>query len=298
MSKSILLTGATGLIGRAIVTKLSSQHKIVAVSRDPARAQRLFSDTPELTCVSLDEIDNLDAYHAVINLAGEPIADKRWTEAQKEKICNSRWEITEKLAKLILQAEQPPIFISGSAVGIYGRQGNTPINETFIDYHQEFSHDVCKKWEDIALQANNTRVCILRTGIVLSEHGGALSKMLIPFRLGLGGPIADGKQFMSWIHIEDMVNGILFLLNNQSCNGVYNFTAPNPHTNEYFSLWLARRLQRPCFFRVPAFVLKTLMGESADLVLTGQKVIPQRLLDAGFEFQYPTLIEAFKGLDI
>lgn len=138
----------------------------------------------------------------------------------------------------------------------------------------------------------------MRTGVVLDEEGGALAKMLMPFRLGLGGPVSDGTQYMSWIHIEDMVNGIVHLLENESCTGPYNFTSPNPNTNAFFSLKLAKRLDRPCLFRVPAFVLKTLMGESADLVLYGQKVVPERLLASGFDFAYPTLEEALDALDI
>jgi uncharacterized protein (TIGR01777 family) len=133
---------------------------------------------------------------------------------------------------------------------------------------------------------------------VLSDKGGALAKMLMPFRLGLGGPISTGKQFMAWIHIEDMVKGIEYLLDSNEAKGVYNLTSPNPNTNHFFSLALARRLERPCIFRVPAFVIKTLMGESSDLVLFGQKVVPQRLLDEGFTFSYPTLKEALAELDL
>jgi uncharacterized protein (TIGR01777 family) len=199
---------------------------------------------------------------------------------------------------LINAAENPPsIFISGSAVGVYGRQGDTVVDEEFTDFHDEFSRTVCQKWEDIALQAN-TRVCIIRTGVVLSDEGGALAKMMMPFRLGLGGPIGTGKQFMPWIHIEDMINGIQYLLHNQSSKGIYNLTSPNPNTNHFFSLALARRIERPCVFRVPAFVIKALMGESSDLVLYGQKVIPQKLLNEGFTFTFPTLKEALADLDL
>jgi uncharacterized protein (TIGR01777 family) len=134
--------------------------------------------------------------------------------------------------------------------------------------------------------------------VVLSEEGGALAKMLMPFRLGLGGPIGTGKQFMAWIHIEDMLNGIAFLIDSRSAQGVYNLTSPNPNTNHFFSLALARRLERPCIFKVPAFVLKTLMGESSDLVLHGQKVVPEKLLTEGFTFHYPELKDALKALDL
>ena len=189
------------------------------------------------------------------------------------------------------------MLISGSAIGVYGRQGDTPINEDFTDFHDEFSREVCAKWESIAQQAD-TRVCIARTGIVLDETGGALAKMMMPFRLGLGGPIGDGKQFMSWIHIQDMVRGLVYLLENERCLGLFNLTSPNPNTNHFFAIKLAKRLSRPCIFRVPAFMMRTLMGESSDLVLYGQKVIPERLINAGFTFNYPTLEEALNGLDI
>jgi uncharacterized protein (TIGR01777 family) len=294
--QQLLVTGGTGLIGRQLVDKLKTKYKISVISRDPSRAKRLFND--DINVCTLESMSSVDDFHGIINLAGEPIADKRWSDAQKERICQSRWDITQKLVDLINTAsKKPSVFISGSAVGIYGRQGDTPINEDFTDFHEEFSREVCKKWEDIAQQAD-TRVCIARTGIVLDEDGGALAKMLMPFRLGLGGPISSGTQFMSWIHIEDMVNALVFLLENDKCIGAYNLTSPNPNTNAFFTLKLAKRLERPSIFRVPAFVLKTLMGESSELVLYGQKVVPERLLTAGFNFTYPTLVEALDALDI
>ncbi len=294
--QQVLITGGTGLIGRHLVEKLSDNYKVTVVSRDPTRATRLLGDQAQ--AVKLDSLVDLDDYHAIINLAGEPIADKRWTDNQKQRICSSRWDITKKLVELInASVHKPKVFISGSAIGVYGRQGDTPINEDFKEFHEEFSREVCAKWEEIALKAE-TRVCLLRTGVVLDEDGGALAKMLMPFRLGLGGPISDGKQYMSWIHIEDMIRGITFLLENEQCTGPYNLTSPNPNTNAFFSIKLASRLERPCMFRVPSFVIKTLMGESSDLVLFGQKVIPQRLMSSGFNFTYPTLEEALGALDL
>jgi uncharacterized protein (TIGR01777 family) len=296
MSKSILITGGTGLIGRKLIAALEKQYAIMVISRDPGRAKRLLGDS--IKSIKADELVAVDEYDAIINLAGEPIADKRWTDSQKERICESRWQITQQLVDLINTSETAPsVFISGSAVGVYGRQGDTIVKEDFTDFHDEFSRTVCQKWEDIAVQAN-TRVCILRTGVVLSDEGGALAKMLMPFRLGLGGPIGTGKQFMPWIHIEDMVNAIKYLLNTESTTGAYNCSSPNPNTNHFFSLALAKRLERPCIFKVPAFAIKALMGESSDLVLYGQKVIPQKLLDEGFTFAFPTLKEAFADLDL
>ena len=296
MSKSILITGGTGLIGRTLVTALKKQYAITVVSRDPSRATRLLGD--DIKCITADSLTSVNEFDAIVNLAGEPIADKRWSAAQKDRICQSRWQITQQLVDLINAAsDAPSVFISGSAIGVYGRQGDTLVTETFTDFHDEFSRSVCQKWEDIALQAK-TRVCIMRTGVVLSSEGGALAKMLMPFRLGLGGPIGTGKQFMAWIHMEDMINAIQYLLNNEGSKGVYNLTSPTPNTNHFFSLALAKRLERPCIFKVPAFAMKALMGESSDLVLYGQKVVPQKLLDEGFTFTFPTLKEALADLDL
>lgn len=294
--QKLLLTGGTGLIGRHLIKLLSRSWKITVVTRDIDRARRLFSD--QIDFVQLDDLLSVEDYDAIINLAGEPIADKRWTEAQKKKICDSRWDTTAKLVDLInLAAKKPSIFISGSAIGIYGRQDDRAISEDFELFHDEFSRVVCEKWESIAQNAR-TRTCILRTGVVLDSEGGALAKMLIPFRLGLGGPVGKGTQYMSWIHIEDMVRAISHLLHDANCVGIYNVTAPKPNTNAYFSIKLAKRLGRPCFFRMPAKVMTYLMGESSDLVLYGQKVLPTRLINSGFHFNYSTLEEALESLEI
>jgi uncharacterized protein (TIGR01777 family) len=197
---------------------------------------------------------------------------------------------------LIQASDTPPsVLISGSAIGYYGRQDNTPIDESFDSPYEEFSHSLCAEWERIALQAESkkTRVCILRTGVVISKRGGALQKMLPPFKLGLGGPIASGQQYMSWIHLEDVLQGILHLIQHQECSGVYNFTAPNPVTNQEFSQKLAATLNRPCIFRMPEFVMRLLMGEMADLLIYGQRVVPKRLLDSGYQFVFAELSHVF-----
>lgn len=298
----ILITGGTGLIGQALIQELIQlDHQIVLFTRTKSCAKHRFSTpTPQLESI-VDNIDDIDfnKLDAIINLAGEPIVNKRWTEKQKQILCESRWQLTAKLTDKILAADIPPhTLISGSAIGIYGRQGERNVDENFDDFYPEFSSILCEEWETIALKAQTekTRVCLLRTGIVLAEKGGALAKMLPAFRLGLGGPIGNGQQVMSWIHIQDMVNVILFLLNNAELNGPFNATAPKPVSNKVFSKTLASELHRPCIFKVPEFVLKLAMGEMSDLLIYGQHVYPKRLLDAGFQFRYLDLNQALKNV--
>ena len=294
----ILITGATGLVGSAFIRKYGELHEITALSRTPSKASKKLGRGIRVLG-SLAELDNLNNYDAVINLAGEPIAEKRWSEAQKERIENSRFRITEQLTALIKNSEHPPeVFISGSAVGFYGRQGEKLVSETEGTPHKEFSHELCQRWEQLANEAasSQTRVCLLRTGIVLARSGGALQRMAPPFKFGLGGPIGDGQQMMSWIHIADMVAAIDFLLNKTACAGAYNLTAPEPVNNEVFSKTLAKVLHRPAIFRVPAFVMRLAFGEMSDLLLTGQAVVPKRLLEAGFQFEYSKLEPALANV--
>ena len=294
---NILITGATGLIGRALVAQWRGQHQLHILTRSSVKAKEILTIEANYQH-SLDDI-NLNQIDAVINLAGEPIADKRWSETQKEKICQSRWQITEALAEKIQQCTTPPkVLISGSAIGFYGRQGNTVVTEEHSSFYPEFSHDICARWENLAQRAagTNTRVCLLRTGIVLSGKGGALGKMLPLFKYGLGGPIGDGQQFMSWIHLEDMVRLIDFLLQRENLTGPFNATAPRPVSNKQFSQLLAERFGKKAPFTVPAFVLRLAFGEMADLLLFGQNVQPKRLLDSGFEFHYQQLKDALNAL--
>jgi uncharacterized protein (TIGR01777 family) len=293
----ILITGGSGLIGSNIIPILRPCD-VSVYTRNVAMAEQILGYKIHFLS-TLTHLTNLDDFDVVINLAGEPIVAKKWTDEQKKKIEHSRWSITEKIVALINAGKNPPeLLISGSAIGFYGRQQDQIIDEDFASPHDEFSHQLCERWEFLAKQAESdkTRVCILRTGVVITRRGGALQKMLLPFKLGLGGPIGNGQQYMSWIHLEDMLRGIAHLINNESCEGTYNFTAPNPVTNTEFSRELASALSRPCLFKVPEFMLRMMMGEMADLVIYGQRVVPKRLQESGYEFIYQDISQAFDCL--
>lgn len=299
---NILITGASGFIGHQLVRALESKHQLSLLSRQPAKAREKLGSQHNYLA-SLDNLTELDEFDAVINLAGEPIAGKRWSEEQKQQICDSRWNITARLSELIAQSQTPPwVFISASAIGRYGQQGPIPIDESYFDDPQstqsgdiEFTQTVCHKWESSALNAKseNTRVCIIAIGLVLGLSGGALPKMLPAFKLGLGGPIASGEQGMSWIHQQDLISLFVYLLEHGECSGVYNATSPNPVSNKEFSTSLGSALSRPAIIPMPSFVLNLALGEMAELLTQGQYVTPKRALDAGFTFQYPRLDDAF-----
>ena len=291
---NIFLTGGTGLIGTALVKALQQDNKLTVLTRQANK----YSNDESLTYVSTVDDVKIDEFDAIINLAGEPIVNKRWSDEQKDILCQSRWELTQAIVDKIEASNKPsPIrFISASAVGFYGRQDQRPINESYTDAYPEFSHMLCQRWEQIALSTDKASTVLLRTGIVLSPEGGALKKMLMPFKLGLGGRMADGTQMMPWIHIEDMVNAILFLIDNSELQGPFNMTAPEPVSNSEFSSTLAKSLRRPSLFPMPEFVLRTLMGEMADLLIYGQNAVPQRLIDSGFSFQHPKLRGALEDL--
>ncbi|NVK87180.1 MAG: TIGR01777 family protein [Gammaproteobacteria bacterium] len=282
----IFITGISGLIGRALTTELiKRKHTVAGLSRDCERAAKRLPRAVSLVSEFQEATDFLP--DAVINLAGAPIADKRWSEARKQTLLASRVSLTEALIQWIGELEHPPeVLLSGSAVGYYGRHGKALLTETAAP-HQEFTHELCQRWEQAALQVDErTRVCLLRTGLVIAPQGGFLAKMLTPFRLGLGGPLGSGRQMMSWIHLTDMVQAIIYLLEHSQLQGPFNLTAPQPVSNEAFSRALANQLRRPAFFRMPAILLRLMLGEMSDLLLTGQAVYPERLLEAGYQFQF------------
>lgn len=292
----VLITGGTGFIGRRLVAALLAREDGVAVlSRRPESAELdarvdLYSELGQIQ----GPVD------AVVNLAGAPIADKRWSEKRKKLLRESRLKTTEQLVNWIAGLEtRPEVLVSGSAIGYYGSQGDLELDED-AEPKIDFAHQLCADWEAEALRAREqgVRVCLIRTGVVLGK-GGALNKMLPPFRMGLGGPISSGRQWMSWIHIDDEVAAILHLIDHQTLEGPFNLTAPQPETNEQFSKTLASVLGRPCIFRVPAPVIWLMMGEAADLVVKGQRVVPAKLMRSGYSFRYtdlqPALTQVLKA---
>ncbi|KTG23269.1 epimerase [Idiomarina sp. WRN-38] len=292
---NILMTGGTGLIGSAFIRTYRSEHKFTVTTRNKERARKLLGDDVTLLS-SVDEVTDIGQFDAVINLQGEGIADKRWSDSRKQALKDSRWQVTEKLAALINGSETPPpVFLSGSAIGYYGPRDSSPVNEEGEPEHTDFAVTLCQEWERRALAAEKaTRVVLLRTGVVLAKGEGALAKMLPPYKFGLGGPLGEGKQMMSWIQLEDMIRAIQYLLEHDNLSGPVNMTAPGPVANEAFSRTLASVLNKPHFMRVPAFVLKLGLGEMSSMLLEGQAVVPDKLRNHGFEFKYPTVREAFQ----
>ncbi|WP_298769789.1 TIGR01777 family oxidoreductase [uncultured Shewanella sp.] len=298
---NILITGATGFIGTQLVHALEQEHSLTLLSRHPGKAAQKLG-TAHTYLKALSSLDHLNDIDIVINLAGEPIASKRWSHTQKDRICHSRWQITQEIASLIKKSSTPPQkLINASAIGFYGSHSNKAFDEDDIPQKetiQEFPHIVCKEWEKSANSCRSlqTQVIILRLGLVLGFHGGALSKMLPAFKLGLGGPIGDGKQGVSWIHQTDLVALILFMIKQTHCQGIFNATTPHPISQSEFAKVLAHTLKRPAIVPLPAFILKLALGEMSQLLTQGQFILPTRTLATGFQFQYPNINEALHQL--
>lgn len=294
----IFITGGTGLIGQRLIGTLRCKGcEITVLTRNEEKARHKFGNSVRY-CSSLDTLTSLDGYDAVVNLAGESIAGGLWTEDQKEKLASSRWCITRRLSDLIKQSDSPPsVFISGSAIGYYGAQTYNLLTEESVP-HNEFIHKLCLYWENFAKDAESerTRVCLLRTGIVLSKSGGLLPKMVLLFRFFLGSVMGTGDQYIAWIHIKDMVDGIVFLLETPSASGAFNMTSPNPATNREFSQTLAEVLHRPCLFRIPRKIVSMVAGEAATLVVDGQRAIPRKLKEENYRFEYPELRGALSDI--
>jgi uncharacterized protein (TIGR01777 family) len=294
----ILITGGTGLIGRQLCAVLQAQgHELTVLSRHPETIASKCGQGIH-AMADLDEWVPERTFDAVINLAGEPIVDAYWSAKRKQVLLDSRVALTHKLVQRIASAQQKPsVLLSGSAVGYYGNRGDTALDESMAAGH-DFPAELCNAWESAARAAEQSgvRVCLLRTGLVLSKRGGLLGRMLLPFNLAMGARLGDGKQWMSWVHIDDYVVIVLRLLNDASLNGCFNMTAPTPVTNSEFTQTLAHALHRPALFVAPSFAMKLALGERACLLLEGQRVIPKRLESSGFQFAYPRLEGALQVL--
>ena len=290
-----LITGGSGFIGSALCRSLvGSGEDVIVLTRDAQRAHRRL---PEQV-VLVERVGNAGDVDAVVNLAGENLAAGRWPAARKHAIRESRIGTTRDLVEWIAaRRDKPKVLISGSAIGWYGARGDEELGEE-AQPGDDFATQLCRDWEAEAerAQALGLRVCRIRTGVVLHASGGALAKMLPPFRLGLGGRLGDGRQWMSWIARSDIVGLIRWLIKTESAQGVYNATAPTPVTNADFTRALGAALHRPALLPAPAFALRLMLGEMADLLLTGQRVLPLRAQAQGFRFRYSELSGALSEI--
>ncbi len=295
---ALLVTGGTGFVGRRFIEN-SNENYIGAVSRNPIKARQRLGD-------AVTEVVGWDPtasqfqgpagvhFDKVVNLMGESIAEGRWTAAKKKLIRDSRVLGTRNLIDGLLASGKPPsVFVSASAIGIYGDPGEAIVDETHA-LDENFAASVCQEWEEEAnrLTDHGTRVVCLRIGIVLGDGGGAIEKMLPVFKLGLGGKLGSGKQWMSWAHVDDISGMITWALGNPDVSGPINATAPNPVRNAEFTRTLARAVNRPAFLPAPKFALRMVFGEFANSLFFSQRIVPKVALDQGYEFKYPNLAEA------
>ncbi|WP_026097478.1 thylakoid membrane protein ThyD [Baaleninema simplex] len=300
----VAIAGATGFVGSRLVARLQQDGtEVVVLSRRPEQARRLFptSAFSKVSVVGYDPMQSGDWQQSisgctgVVNLAGTPIADSRWTPQYKQSILESRQVTTAKLVEAIDRAsDKPSAFVNASAVGYYGTSETATFDESSTPGN-DFLAQVCQTWEAEAqkVKAFGTRVAVLRFGIVLGP-GGALGKMLTPFRFFAGGPIGSGRQWVSWVHRDDVVRLIVEALSNPAFSGVYNATAPNPVRMNTLCQVLGEVMERPSWLPVPEFALELLLGEGAMVVLKGQQVLPKQTLAEGFEYRYPTIKPALE----
>ena len=287
----VAITGASGLVGSALVGHLKSEGYTVQrlVRRNPVAADEVSWD-PKTGHVDLNPLEGVDA---IVHLAGAGVGDKRWSAKYKAEILNSRLLGTTAIAKAAAQLK-PSVFISASAIGFYGETGNRAVTEADRG-GDDFLAAVCREWEAAADLATESRTVKIRTGLVLEPTGGALGRMLPLFKFGLGGKLGSGSQWWSWITLRDEIRAITHLLD-ANVEGPVNLTTPNPVTNQEFTATLARALHRPALFPVPGFALKLALGGFSSEILGSKKVLPQALLDSGFSFEYPHLINALSEL--
>lgn len=298
----IVIAGATGFIGSRLVERLQQEaHNVLVLTRNTTFAQKVFPSKafPNVEIVVYEPNtsgswqDTIAGCDGVVNLAGEPIAEERWTPEHKQKILNSRKLGTQKIVEAIAKANpKPKVLVNASAIGYYGTSETATFDETSPSGN-DFLAEVCQAWEAEASKVRDTgvRLVILRLGIILGM-GGALGKMITPFKLFAGGPIGSGRQWFSWIHIDDLVNLILQALTKPEMEGVYNATSPNPVRMADLSQTMGDVMHRPSWLPVPAFALEALLGDGAKVVLEGQQVLPKRSVEAGFGYQYPNLRSA------
>ena len=298
----VFVTGGTGLVGRRLIGSLVARgDAVVCVTRDPARAEAVLPPAVEL--VGADPTmagswqDRLVSCDAVLNLAGESVGEGRWTAGRKRRIRRSRLATTGHVATAVMGAGRPLTLVSASAVGYYGNGGEQALGED-AQPGQDFLARLTVEWENTAREAERegARVVLLRIGVVLATDGGALPAMLRPFRLGLGGPLGSGHQYFPWIHLDDLVGAILFALDTPGLAGPVNAAVPNPPTQAEFARALGRALGKPAILPAPAFALRLLLGEKADIILNGQRAIPNALRARGFKFTYTELDKAFADL--
>ncbi|HZF99224.1 MAG TPA: TIGR01777 family oxidoreductase [Pseudoxanthomonas sp.] len=292
----VLITGGTGFIGRTLCPLLRDcGYDLTVLTRDPARAANAVPGARPIE--RLDQADRIDA---VVNLAGEPLAEGRWSDERKEAFRRSRIGTTQNLLQWLGRqppAARPRVLVSGSAIGYYGPRDDTPLSED-APPGEDFAARLCRDWEAAAMEAEalGVRVARVRIGVVLGGDGGALAKMLPPFRLGAGGPMGSGEQWMSWVHRSDLARLIQWLLETATAQGAYNGTAPEPARNRELARTLGKVLRRPAILTTPALALKLMFGEMSSLLLTGQRVLPAKAQAEGFAFQHPRLEGALRDV--
>jgi uncharacterized protein (TIGR01777 family) len=302
----IAISGATGFVGSRLVKRLHTEgHRILVLTRNTTFAQKVFPSQafPNLEIISYTPSvsgswqDSIAGCDGVVNLAGEPIAEGRWTPERKQEILNTRKLGTQKIVEAIAKANpQPTVLVNTSAIGYYGTSETASFDEDSASGN-DFLAQVCQDWEAEAskVKDTNVRLVILRFGIVLG-NGGALGKMITPFKLFAGGPIGSGQQWFSWIHLDDIVSLIIQALTKPTMEGVYNATAPQPVRMNDLSTTMGNVMNRPSWLPVPGFAIEAILGDGAKVVLEGQQVLPKRTLESGFEFQYPNLPSALKQI--
>ena len=297
----VLVTGATGFVGTRLVNELfKAGHEVNLLSRNAAQAKAKFSIPVNAFSWNTAELPPKEAFagvEAVVNLAGEGIANKRWSESQKKKIYDSRITGTTNLLKGLHNAGvKPKVIVSATAIGFYGDRGNEILKED-AKKGSGFLADVCADWEKAASEnATGIRLVNLRIGVVLGSNGGMLQKLLPLFKLALGGPVGNGKQWMSWVHVDDLVSLMLYSIANESVSGILNAVAPKPVTNGDFTKAMGQTLSRPAVLPAPAFGIKLAMGELSALVLDSQKVSSEKAEHLGFKFEYPTIDKALNEI--